>query len=75
MKRLLFLSAFIPVLSFAQIPADYYDGASALSGYALKTKLHEIISAKNINWHYGDLTAFYNQTDPSGYLFGNTRWS
>ena len=67
MKRLLFLSAFIPVLSFAQIPADYYDGASALSGYALKTKLHEIISAKNINWHYGDLTAFYNQTDLDRY--------
>ena len=67
MKRLLFLSAFIPVLSFAQIPAGYYDGASALSGYALKTKLHEIISAKNINWHYGDLTAFYNQTDLDRY--------
>ena len=67
MKRLLCLSAFIPVLSFAQIPAGYYDGASALSGYALKTKLHEIISAKNINWHYGDLTAFYNQTDLDRY--------
>ncbi len=67
MKRLLFLSALIPVLSFAQIPAGYYDGASALSGYALKTKLHEIISAKNINWNYGDLTAFYNQTDLDRY--------
>lgn len=67
MKRLLFLSAFIPVLSFAQIPAGYYDGASAISGYALKTKLHEIISAKNINWHYGDLTVFYNQTDLDRY--------
>ena len=71
MKRLLFLSALIPVLSFAQIPAGYYDGASALSGYALKTKLHEIISAKNINWNYGDLTVFYNQTDLDRYYDHN----
>jgi endonuclease I len=33
----------------------------------LKTKLHEIVSKKNITWHYGDLPAFYNQTDLDRY--------
>jgi len=37
-------------MGFSQIPAGYYEGTSALGGYALKTKLHEIISVKNINW-------------------------
>lgn len=67
MKRILFLSLLIPVMGFSQIPSGYYEGTSALGGYALKTKLHEIISAKNINWHYGDLPAFYNQTDLDQY--------
>ncbi|MGZ5188681.1 MAG: endonuclease, partial [Kaistella sp.] len=67
MKRILFLSLLIPVMGFSQIPSGYYEGTSALGGYALKTKLHEIISAKNINWHYGDLPAFYNQTDLDRY--------
>lgn len=67
MKRIFFLSVLIPFLGFSQIPAGYYDGTSALSGYPLKTKLHDIISAKNINWHYGDLQAFYNQTDLDKY--------
>ena len=67
MKRILFLSLLIPVMCFSQIPSGYYEGTSGLSGYALKTKLYEIISAKNISWHYGDLPAFYNQTDLDQY--------
>ena len=67
MKRILLLSLFLPVLVFSQIPAGYYDGTSSLTGYALKTKLHEIISSKNINWHYGDLNEFYNKTDLDKY--------
>lgn len=51
----------------AQAPAGYYDGTTSLSGYALKSKLHDIISAKNVNWHYGDLTNYYNQTDLDKY--------
>lgn len=51
----------------AQAPAGYYDGTTGLTGYALKSKLHDIISAKNINWHYGDLTNYYNQTDLDKY--------
>lgn len=67
MKRILLLFLFFPALVFSQIPAGYYDGTSSLTGYALKTKLHEIISSKNINWHYGDLNEFYNKTDLDKY--------
>jgi len=67
MKRILLLCFLLPALVFSQIPSGYYDGTSSLTGYALKTKLHEIISSKNINWHYGDLTEFYNKTDLDKY--------
>ncbi|MBW7674526.1 endonuclease [Chryseobacterium chendengshani] len=67
MKKLLLPLLLISSYAFAQIPAGYYDGTAALTGYALKSKVHEIISAKNINWHYGDLTNFYNQTDLDKY--------
>ncbi|OWR13889.1 endonuclease [Chryseobacterium sp. VAUSW3] len=67
MKRILLLCFLLPALVFSQIPSGYYEGTSNLSGYALKTKLHEIISSKNINWHYGDLTEFYNKTDLDKY--------
>lgn len=66
MKRILFL-ILLPFLAEAQAPSGYYDGTSMLTGYALKSKLHQIISEKNINWHYGDLTNFYNQTDLDRY--------
>lgn len=67
MKRILFFSLLIPISFFSQIPAGYYGETQNLSGYSLKTKLHDIISKKNINWHYGDLQAFYNQTDLDRY--------
>ncbi|ANF52677.1 endonuclease I [Chryseobacterium glaciei] len=67
MKKLL-----LPIILFssyisAQAPAGYYDGTAGLTGYALKSKLHDIISAKNIIWNYGDLTNYYNQTDLDKY--------
>jgi len=67
MKKLL-----LPIILFssyisAQAPAGYYDGTAGLTGYALKSKLHDIISAKNTNWNYGDLTNYYNQTDLDKY--------
>jgi endonuclease I len=67
MKKLLFSIFLISSYFAAQIPAGYYDGTAGLTGYALKSKLHDIISAKNINWHYGDLTNYYNQTDLDKY--------
>lgn len=62
MKRILFL-ILLPFLAEAQAPSGYYDGTSMLTGYVLKSKLHDIISAKNINWHYSDLQDLYNITD------------
>jgi len=38
----------LPFLAEAQAPSGYYDGTSILTGYALKSKLHQIISEKNI---------------------------
>ncbi|KQK25640.1 endonuclease I [Chryseobacterium aquaticum] len=67
MKKLLFPILFISIFASAQIPTGYYDGTAGLSGYALKSKIHDIISEKNINWHYGDLTNYYNQTDLDKY--------
>ena len=67
MKRILLCCLLVPFLGFSQIPAGYYDGTSALTGYALKSKVHDIISRKNINWNYSDLGAFYNQTDLDKY--------
>ncbi|WP_343608534.1 endonuclease [Chryseobacterium oranimense] len=63
------LLSIILITSFvsAQAPAGYYDGTTGLTGYALKSKLHDIISEKNVNWHYGDLPNFYNQTDLDKY--------
>lgn len=67
MKKLLLPIILFSSYIFAQAPAGYYNGTAGLSGYALKSKIHDIISEKNINWHYGDLPAFYNQTDLDKY--------
>lgn len=63
MKKLL-----LPIILFsfyisAQAPAGYYNGTTGLTGYALKSKIHDIISERNINWNYDNLQALYNQTD------------
>lgn len=63
MKKVLLSVLLFSSSIFAQAPAGYYDGTTGLTGYALKSKLHDIISAKNISWHYGDLPDYYNQTD------------
>lgn len=67
MKKSLFLLLLIPFLGFAQIPAGYYDGTAGLTGYALKTKLHEIISAKHYAYNYSNVTGFYATTDIDNY--------
>lgn len=66
MNKLAFLTCFMPAVLFSQVPPGYYNGTAALSGYALKTKLHEII-ARNYNWNYGDLPAYYGLTDLDRY--------
>ena len=67
MKRILFFCFLVPFIGFSQIPTGYYDGTSALTGYSLKSKLHDIISKNTISWHYSDLQNFYNQTDIDKY--------
>ncbi len=72
MKKILLPLLLIANSLFAQAPSGYYDGTAGLSGYALKSKLHDIISQKNFNWHYSDLTNYYNQTDLDVYYDHNT---
>lgn len=67
LKKYLFILSAFPIFSLAQAPAEYYSGTENLSGYALKTKLHEIISTKTFNYHYDDLKTLYGQTDLDKY--------
>ena len=66
MKKLL-LFIFVPFLVFAQIPLGYYDAANGLSGYKLKSSLHNIISNKTISYNYSEVGDFYPQTDADRY--------
>lgn len=66
MKKLLLL-AFLPLVGFAQIPAGYYDGTDGLSGYALKSKLHEIVSKQIYSYSYDDLKTLFGVTDLDKY--------
>ncbi len=72
MKKNLLPILFISLCFAAQAPAGYYSGTGGLSGYSLKSKLHDIISAKNVSWHYGDLNNYYNQTDLDRYYDHDT---
>ncbi|MBO9691217.1 endonuclease [Chryseobacterium sp.] len=67
MKKILLPIILISSCLSAQAPAGYYDGTAGLTGYALKSKLHDIISEKMINWHYDDLKVLYGQTDLDKY--------
>lgn len=61
-----FLLAFIVSAVFAQ-PANYYNGTAGLTGYALKTKLFEIISNGHIDRGYGSLWDGYKVGDLDKY--------
>ncbi|CAA7389506.1 endonuclease [Chryseobacterium fistulae] len=67
MKRYLFPTILLSYCFYAQVPSGYYNGASGLTGYALKSKLHDIISKKHVSWNYDDLPGHYNQTDLDRY--------
>lgn len=67
MKKILLPIILISSYISAQAPAGYYNGTAGLTGYALKSKVHDIIAQKNISWHYGNLPAFYGQTDLDKY--------
>ncbi|PWN71421.1 endonuclease I [Chryseobacterium phosphatilyticum] len=67
MKKILLPIILISSYFSAQAPAGYYSGTAGLTGYALKTRLHDIISEKMVNWHYDDLKVLYGQTDLDKY--------
>ena len=52
---------------FCQIPSGYYSGTEGLSGYALKSKVHEIISKQIYSVTYDDLKTLYANTDLDKY--------
>jgi len=66
MKKHLLLLLF-PAFAFSQIPAGYYDAASGLSGYELKSRLHEIITQKVYSYHYSNVIGLYVNTDLDHY--------
>ncbi|ROI14686.1 endonuclease [Epilithonimonas hominis] len=67
LKKYLFAIFAFPTILSAQAPEGYYSGTESLSGYALKSKLHDIISTKTYNYHYNDLKTLYGQTDIDRY--------
>ncbi|MCS4302595.1 endonuclease [Chryseobacterium sp. BIGb0232] len=71
MKKILLPIILISSYISAQAPAGYYNGTAGLTGYALKSKLHDIISEKTVNWHYDDLPGLYSQTDLDKYYDHN----
>ncbi|WP_300672223.1 endonuclease [Soonwooa sp.] len=66
MKKIYFGLFVLPSLIFGQA-GNYYNGTENLTGYQLKSKLHDIISNKPISWNYGDLPTFYATTDVDRY--------
>ena len=67
LKKYLFVFSVFPALILAQAPSAYYSGTENLTGYALKSKIHDIISTKTYNFHYDDLKTLYGQTDVDRY--------
>lgn len=79
MKKFYFLifTVLTASIGFAQIPANYYDSANGLTGYALKTQLKNIISNGHSDQGYGALYSGYVTTHSdnmaeSGYENDNT---
>ncbi len=50
-------------ITLAQAPANYYNGTTGLTGYNLKTKLHEIIKNGSQDLGYGGLWITYATSD------------
>lgn len=71
MKKYILTAIFLPVIAFSQVPAGYYNGTAGLSGYALKTKLHEILSTKVYSYNYSDIVDYYVNTDKDSYYENN----
>jgi len=70
-KWMLIWVCLLPIFTVAQPPAGYYDSAEGLSGSALKTALHDIISSGYTITTYDNLWDVYPTTDnkPNGKLW------
>lgn len=66
MKKILLITI-LPITLLAQIPTGYYNGTEGLSGYALKSKLHEIISKQIFSYSYSQVGGLYASTDLDKY--------
>ena len=66
----LLIALFFNLFLFAQVPTNYYDSALGLTGYALKSELHSIISSSHISQTYDDLYQGYITSD-SDYYYEN----
>ena len=73
MKKLLtfLITTAIASSSFAQAPANYYNGTEGLTGYDLKTKLSTIISNGAQDLGYGGLWITYATSDVDKYFENN----
>lgn len=68
MRKFLFVfTILISLTSNAQIPANYYNSADGLTGYALKSQLRSIITTGHDNQGYGSLYDGYQTTDTDNY--------
>lgn len=68
MKKISYLLAcFIGSMTMAQIPSGYYDGTENLTGFALKTKLSEIIKSGHRDRGYNGLWTVYKTSDIDHY--------
>lgn len=65
--RFTILPLFISAMAFAQAPSGYYDGTEGLRGYALKTKLSEIITKEHKDLGYDGLWTTYRTADIDKY--------
>lgn len=72
MKRILSfcLVSLFSINAIAQAPANYYDGTAGLTGYALKTKLHQIIKVSS-DLGYSALWVTYATSDVDHYYENN----
>ena len=67
MKKFLLFLFIVPISYCAQIPVGYYNGTEGLTGYALKSKVHEIISQKIFSYSYSQIGPLYANTDLDKY--------
>lgn len=63
-----FLFTFLTAFSFAQIPGNYYDSATGLSGYTLKTELKNITTNGHVTQTYDQLYDGVGISGSQGYV-------